>query len=39
MPKTIPTYALYGIETIPADVIVGPSGVRVVEWGGWPGPG
>jgi hypothetical protein len=33
MHATIPTYALYGIEAIPADVVVEPGGVRVVERG------
>ena len=33
MGKTIPTYSLYGLEAIPADVIVQGDGVRVVERG------
>jgi hypothetical protein len=33
MSKTIPTYSLYGLEAIPADVIVAGDGVRVVERG------
>ena len=33
MHATIPTYALYGIEANPADVVVDPGGVRVVERG------
>jgi hypothetical protein len=33
MHATIPTYALYGLGAIPADVTVGPGGVRVVERG------
>jgi hypothetical protein len=33
MHATIPTYCLYGIEAVPADVTVGPGGVRVVERG------
>ena len=31
--KTIPTYSLYGLDAIPADVIVQRDGVRVVERG------
>jgi magnesium chelatase family protein len=33
MYATIPTYALYGLDAIPADVLVGPNDVRVVERG------
>jgi hypothetical protein len=33
MYATIPTYALYGLDAIPADVLVEPGGVRVVERG------
>jgi hypothetical protein len=35
MHATVPTYSLYGIEALPADVVVKSGGVRVVE----PGPG
>jgi hypothetical protein len=33
MHATIPTHCLYGIEALPADVIVGPGDVQVVERG------
>ena len=33
MHATIPTYCLFSIEAVPADVTVGPGGVRVVERG------
>jgi hypothetical protein len=33
MIQFLPTYCLYGIEAIPADVIVEGDGVLVVEWG------
>jgi hypothetical protein len=33
MHATIPTYCLFSIEAVPADVPVGPGGVRVVERG------
>jgi hypothetical protein len=33
MHSTIPTYCLYGIEALPADVTMGPGDVRVVERG------
>jgi hypothetical protein len=33
MHATIPTYYLYSLDAIPADVIVGPGSIRVVERG------
>jgi hypothetical protein len=33
MHATIPTYCLFSIKALPADVVVGPNAVRVVERG------